>query len=144
MILSVTVPFYYAILGFYVGLVVVLSIEGVIIDFKRKRLKSYFHLLFFKVGFWKSTEDFKKVILTLEVSNTTYASRAAQTYLRTRSYNLFLVDSNNDKLLLAEYTDYDKALKLAEIIAKRLNIPFENHFEEMMEGLAERRASMGR
>ncbi|MFY0675377.1 MAG: hypothetical protein JXQ87_18420 [Bacteroidia bacterium] len=129
-----------AIPTFYLGLVALLSIEGVVIDLQNQKLQSYFSFLFFRVGSWKSLDIYKKLVLTVYSESSTYTLRATQTTTRTKSFDVCLVDSMGKLQIVDEYGNYYEALEFAEELAEQLNLPFEDQFAEMQESIAERRA----
>lgn len=130
-----------AIPGFYIGLVTLLSIEGVVIDLENRKLQSYFSFIFFKLGDWKSLDYYDKLILTIYSQQSTYALRATTQTVKTKSFDVCLTNSGGMSLIVAEYGNYYEALEFAEELAEKLNLPFEDQFAEMQDSIAERRAS---
>ncbi|MGB0428876.1 MAG: hypothetical protein ACPGLV_00275 [Bacteroidia bacterium] len=131
-----------AIPGFYFGLVMLLSIEGVVIDLKHKKIKPYFNFLLFKLGRWQDLTIYKQIILTIYSQQNTYAVRATQQTVKTKSFDIYLVDNVGNKLLIDEYTDYHEGLEFAEELTQKLKLPFDNQYEQMVENLQDRRRNM--
>lgn len=125
---------------FYLGLVALLSIEGVVIDLENRKLQSYFSFLFFKVGNWKSLDQYKKLVLTIYSQSSTYALRAGYQTVKTKSYDVCLVNSIGKLQIVDEFGNYYESLEFAKELAEQLNLPFQDQFAEMQESIAERRA----
>lgn len=133
--------FLLAIPGFYLGLVRMLAIEGVVIDLKKGKVQSYFSFLFFKVGPWHNISNYNKLVLTVYSSSSAYSLvGVANQTIKTKSYDTCLVDSVGKMLIIDENSNYYEALEYAEELAEKLELPFEDQFATMKESIAERRA----
>jgi hypothetical protein len=101
----------------------ILNIHGFEIDAAENKIRDYRKFLWFRIGDWKNMSDFKHVYLTrgkVVVPASEYSRQQSDTY-----YYFFvkLVDEKNKKeLVLSEFRDYKKALKLMKNIAGLLRI----------------------
>lgn len=108
-----------------IGLILLFSGEGNILDCKNKKLILYRNFIFIKYRY-KTVEisDFRQVDLVLfsENQNFNMASRVPQTTtVRSRVYELRLKNLS-ENLLIAESTDYEKAKEMLKEIAEGLKI----------------------
>lgn len=127
------------------GMIVFLSVRGVLIDAEKKRVKPYFDIFIAKIGSWESLDDYDKIILKYLSQAQTMNSRASTTTYRTKSFDIYLVGATREKdLLLKEIFDYEEAKVFLLSYSEKLNKPGVNQYEQMKEQLAHRRKELRR
>ena len=112
---------YYGFILFVIGLLIVLSKKGLMIDTKNKRIIHYFKILFYTSGTWEDFSDISYIALVkvnlsqqMNVVSVTGSSSEVQVKMN-------FVKSN--KKLVSVYTDIKKNIfPLAEKIAKGFNV----------------------
>ena len=107
------------------GLALGLSFSGVLIDTKNKKIKIYTWILFFKVGFWDTIDDYQD-ILVLRKKRTfrmgRHGDHGADVSTSQVDFEIFLARKNHiDKVLIARKSNYEKAANIAREIADQLN-----------------------
>lgn len=114
-----------------VGIFVLLSVKGVVIDTKNKLYKKYLNLLFIKIGSWKSLQEISHVVLKVNSSNSVYSHRGGSTTIRTDSMSVALVGEHKLFIELKEFTNYNNAKIYLYEIAEQLNLPWFDMKEEI-------------
>ena len=104
-----------------VSIFVFLSIRGSIIDFKQKRFKPYWNIVFIKIGKWETLDKFSRVELLLNSQSQTMNYRSVSNTIQVRSYYISLTNDKKERLELKEFTDYKKAKKMLNDLGKKLN-----------------------
>ena len=124
-------------LGFpliYFGFLIMLSFKVLIIDLINMKVKHYYSFFPFKIGKWHSITSFESVELRLrhEVASgqTAYGAFYEKYSIRTRHFEIYLNNSNNDKLELIDFSEYSIARKVLCEIAVKLNLNAKDLFEE--------------
>lgn len=119
-------------LGFTVlliGIVIVFTRKGTIVDFNQRQIKHYIGIFFIKIGNWKTIEDYFFISL-LRISRTSYGySRTmVQSSERKKIYRICLLNKNHrNQLLIADFKDENNALIEAQQIANNLKLEFVNY-----------------
>ncbi len=115
----------------YTGIWIFLSLKGVRIDSKRQRIKSYHYIFPIKVGIWKDLSTFK--MLKLGVTNTSQVmnSRGTTTTVRTKSFDVSLMDKDDSTLELKEFDNYECAKMFLQEISESLKIPVSDYYKQM-------------
>ncbi len=124
------------------GLILIFSGEGNILDFQNKKLILYHSFLSFKY-LYRTVDitDFKQVDLVLFSENQTYRSANRvpnSTTIRTRVYELRL-KNDSENHLVSETTDYEKAKLMLNEISEGLNIEGINQYQAWRERMVSRR-----
>lgn len=114
----------------YLGLAILLSVKGVIIDVENRKLKSYFDFFIFKTGNWENIATYNKVTLELTNKSQQMNSRGSSTNVKTKTYDIFLTDSTWRKIELKDFTDYAEAKELLNTMATALKITSVDHYAE--------------
>lgn len=122
------------------GSILFLDIRGVIVDFNQKMIYYYFSLILFRIHFKKvDIEGFENVDLILFSENQTMAVIPHSTTVRTKVYEIRLTNSEKKEVLIAETTDYQKAISLMNEIADRLNLKARNRYADWLKEVKNRR-----
>lgn len=99
---------------FTIGLIVFLSIKGIIIN--ENSLKIYFSFLGLKIGNWVPIDQYNKIYLSNAKGNTSMNSRGRSSSILTNSFIITLKGKNMENIELYEDVHYkDCRLKLLEI-----------------------------
>lgn len=106
-----------------------LSIRGSLIDFENKKIKSYWNIVFIKIGNWQNLEKFTRVELLLNSQSQQMNYRSVSTNVSVRSYYISLTNQNKDRIELKEFTDYAKAQEFLISVGKKLGIETVNRKE---------------
>ena len=105
----------------------VLDIHGIELDTSERKIRDYKAFLWFKIGEWSNINDFKSIYLTqknVTIRTSAYSGGTADTY---HYYHIKLVDELNKKeILLAEYKNYYKALKISRNVADATGLEFKD------------------
>lgn len=132
----------YAIPIGYLGLVLLLSVEGVIIDPKTKKMNRYFSFLLFKSSDWVYIGQYQKLVLRLHREAHEVNMRSITNNIRTKTFEIHLSNEKGDDLYVTEYTDYESAHETVNQLSEALELPIEDQYQVMLDQLAERRRSM--
>jgi hypothetical protein len=100
----------------FISVYYILDIHGLQLDKNKRRIRDYRFFMWQKTGKWENIEDFKSIYITKNyLSLPTMIRGKSETY---HYYHVKLVDKINKKeFLLAEYTNYYKALKISQNIS---------------------------
>jgi hypothetical protein len=115
------VPMFWAFLPFFLlGLPLMLSMKGLLVDAGQKRIKNYSSVLFMKVGSWQSYEEYTQLILA--IANTKIKGiqswRSHPGSSGVVVYEVYLKKSNSEKIIVDEFTNYKEARKLLASLKK--------------------------
>jgi hypothetical protein len=101
----------------------VIDIRGIELDMTGLKILDYRKFLWFKIGKWNDFKNYNSVFLTrgkLVIRTSIYSEHPTDSY-----YYFFvkLVDEQNKKeIILAEFTDYQKAHQLLKNVSESLGI----------------------
>ncbi|MDQ3112311.1 MAG: hypothetical protein M3R17_20695, partial [Bacteroidota bacterium] len=121
-----------------VGLMLFLSIRGVLIDVEQNRIKPYV-IFFARIGSWQPLTYYNKIVLSYVNESRTMNARAGTVTMSTKGFDIFLKADDKSKLRIKELTDYSEAKAFLTKYAKKLNIMEVNSYEQMKEQLQKRR-----
>jgi hypothetical protein len=109
-----------------VGVSLFISIKGVIIDIRKRKVKSYYLFLFFKIGIWKDLINYNTIVLQrfTDISTISYRSHSSTTSIRI--FELYLIGKNSTKILLTEFKKYKEANENLIQCGKLLDLPILN------------------
>lgn len=93
--------------------------SGVQIDVEGRRARVYKAIGSLRFGTWVGMERYKSVSLRFTNESQVLTSRASQTNVRVRTFDLHLTTSSGEPILFHDFTDYTKARKCAETMAKQ-------------------------
>ncbi len=105
------------------GIFTLLSVKGVQIDPKNRKIKSYFNFLFIKVGNWTLLDEYTHVVLGPNSNSKALGGRYITTTVRTNSYSVSLLAKNNTKLELREFLEHNLAEQYLYQIAEQIGLP---------------------
>lgn len=142
---SFLVPQILLCLAMVLGIILFLSIKGVVIDFENKMARWYLHFLIVKL-FYKKTRlsDYKAVELQLFSQSQRMNMKSITTNVRTRVYELYLIANGKPPILIADSTDLAKAESIMESIAKGLDIESRNKYRQLRQRARSRRSKSRR
>ena len=111
-----------------IGFIIFLAIEGVIIDYDKKRIKPYLDLLLFKTGFWKDLDNYNKIIL--DYLNESQSIKIDNKEIsHSKSFDIYLVSNSGRKIILKEFIYYENAKNFLDKYAEKLNKEKLNTYE---------------
>ena len=122
-----------------VGLVLFMSIRGVLIDFDKMIVKPYFDIIIFKIGEWESVEQYDKIVLRYTNESQTLNSRGNSTNYITKSFDIFLTSNNKNELQIKEFINYMDAKTFLIEYSKRLKLTSLDLYEQMKQEIEERK-----
>ena len=140
---TVSVNFFLAIPLYYFGFLALISIQGFIIDINKKKLMKYYNFYPLKIGRWESIEGYDRMVLVLSHDATVvdidgrYGNKT-QTE-RTRSFDIYLRNRNEEKIPLIEFPEYKFAREFLVKYGQQMNIEMIDLFEESILISRERR-----
>lgn len=110
----------------FLGILVVFTRKGTIVDFKNQRIKHYIAILFLKFGKWKTLHEYSYVLLLrLNQKSYGYSHTGVQFTERKKVYRICLLNKNHRKRLnITDFKDKNKALSEAQGIAQNLKFEF--------------------
>ena len=120
----------------FLGFMMILSIKGTLIDLENKRVKSYIHCLFFKLGTWKSINEIERIVLEYVNQAKTLGSRGAQTTLQTEILVVLFRYSSGKKIAIKEFLNYEKAKEFLDTYSELLQIEKRDRYEYMLSEIA--------
>lgn len=113
----------------FLGITLILNIQGVLVDYPNKKYKEYRHFLFFKIGSWKEIPSLDELVLTKFLDKNRYrVGYFLTTDVQTKTYDLYLT-GGEVALLLKEFTDYQEAWKYLENHGKLLGLPTKDEIQ---------------
>ena len=112
------------ILLLFIGLIIVFTRKGMILDFKKRKIKRYFGVFFFKIGIWKTISDYSSItVLHVNEQSYGYSRTGVQFGERLKTYRICLLNENHrNRLTITDYKEESIALSEARIIAEKLNL----------------------
>lgn len=114
-----------------VGIIGLLSIRSLAIDFEKAIATRYFDLLVFKVPFQVldlSSFDLVELRLYRDIEKMQFKS--IETTVRTKVYELHLRETGGSGIIITESSNYTHARELLKAISDGLGIPGRNSYEE--------------
>lgn len=119
---------------FYLGILLILTIRGFTIDKNEKMIKKYIYFFPFKIGSWKSIEKFNKIVLALthdtNVARTGIGAWSQRYAIRTRHFEVYLSNENDETFELIDYPEYKRARFFLKETGKLLDLEINDLFEE--------------
>lgn len=106
-----------------IGLLIISSYSGTLIDFTQKRLKEYLSIGGYKFGKWMTLPDILKikVISTSYISSNTPNGISPTLSGKVTDFKTLIYSNSSKALLSFEYSNKDKAVKHAKRLAADLN-----------------------
>jgi hypothetical protein len=105
-----------------IGIILFLSIRGVIIDYGSMLVKAYLDLLFWKTGKWKPLAKYDRIVLKPFNESQTMNMASISDTFTTRMFDICLRGNNSGDFLLKEFTNYQDARSFLETYALKLKI----------------------
>lgn len=105
-----------------IGLVLFLSIRGVMIDYKSMRVKVFLDILIFKIGNWHNLSEFNTMELKLFTESQTMNMVSISNTYTTTIYEVCLQGENSCDLILKEFTDYTIAKTFLQKYSAKLKL----------------------
>lgn len=109
-----------------IGVIIVFTRKGAIIDFRERKIKYYIGLFFIRIGNWKTIESYSFIsILHLNQQSSGYSRTGIKFTEKTKVYRIYLLNnSHREKLKINDFKDLEIATLEANKIAKKLNFEF--------------------
>ncbi len=115
-----------------IGLTIAPVFKGVHLDTQKNTATKYVSVFLFK---WKEVQypldHFKKLQLTIYKDAQIMRMKSQQSLISTKSYDIYLLSENQDKLIIAEFTDYKKAVEFLNKSSSTLGLPAEDLYEKL-------------
>lgn len=127
---------------FYFGFLFLISIQSIVIDPQNKMIKKYYNIYPFKIGSWKSIQQFDRMVLELAYitnSRRTYNDYGVRQFGRTKSFDVYFSNLKNEKMPLVEFDHYVYAKRFLDEYAGKLNLIKVDTFEEALRRSSNRR-----
>jgi len=111
------------------GLVIISSYDGTLIDFTNKRSKDYFSICGFKYGEWTSLPDIQNVtVVSMSYMRKNTPNGISPTIsAKVTDYRTLLYSKEADPAFSFVYSDREKAVRHAKGLASSLNAKFTHH-----------------
>lgn len=104
--------------------------SGMEIDPAGKRIRIYKALGKFRSGSWLSIGQYDTLSIRYTNESQTMGGRGPELTVRVRTYDLYLIGSNGASQLFHEFTDYAKARKCAEAMARLWSMRLTDEIQE--------------
>ncbi|MEI6577145.1 MAG: hypothetical protein WCO63_13290 [Bacteroidota bacterium] len=130
------------ILFLLVGLIVFISIKGVLIDIENRKIKKYFDVFLVKFGKWQPLDHFTTVTLNYSSISQAMHSRGNSSDILNRLYTITLTNDKHQELKIKEFVAYEDAVVFLDEFAKKNNMETKNTFEILKEQIQERKQSL--
>ena len=121
------------------GVILLLSIQGAIIDIDNFRVKPYFNFIVVKSGNWVSLENYSKIVLSLFRENQVMRSRATTANVKTKTYDVYFIGAKNKRLNIKGFSNHEEGKRAMNQISEALNMPAEDRYQKMLDDLAKLR-----
>ncbi len=107
-----------------IGIVIVFTKKGTLIDFKERKIKKYVGLFFVKIGKWKTFEEYSTLcLLHLNQKGYGYSITGVAFSELKKNYRVCLLnETHRRRLELIDFTNQAEAILEAKKIAKGLNM----------------------
>ena len=105
------------------GMILFLSLKGVQIDHRTKKVRLFESYLVFRTGSWKPINQFSSIILHYNNQSQTLSHKSIQNSVRTKSFSVSLMDDQKNKFELKELYSYGTAKKFLDEYSQSLNLP---------------------
>jgi hypothetical protein len=112
-----------------IGLIIVFTRKGTIVDFNQRRIKYYIGLFFIKIGNWKTIEDYTFIsLLKINQKSYGYSRTGVQFSERKKIYRICLLNkTHRNRLKITDFKDENNAYLEAQRIAENLRLEFVNY-----------------
>jgi hypothetical protein len=108
-----------------------LNIQGATIDMKRNRAFSFQHFLIFKYKqILVPYDKFEKIVLVPFRDNETMRMYSIESTVKTRTFDIYLITPENEKILIKEFTEYKKGAVFLENYSQLFNLAKEDRLDE--------------
>ena len=109
-----------------IGIVIVFTRKGTIVDFNERKIKHYVGIFFIKLGKWKTIEDYTFIsLLRIKRTSYGYSRTMVQSSERKIIHRICLLNKNHrSQLLITDFKDENNGFLEAEQIAKNLKLEF--------------------
>jgi hypothetical protein len=125
--------FIFSIIASLIGLVLFLSIRGVMIDYKSMRVKAFLDILIFKIGNWRNLSEFDTIELKLFTESQTMNMVSISNTYTTTIFEICLQGKNSCDLILKEFTDYSVAKVFLQKYSIKLKLKSIDLFAPILE-----------
>lgn len=123
----------------FVGLLMFLSICGVLINYDKNKIKPYFDILIIKIGDWESLDQYDKILLKFTSETTILTGRFNSTDISTKSFDIVLTSTFKEELYIKEFFEYKDAKAFLIEYSKKWNKSSQDTYEIISQQIQERR-----
>ena len=116
-----------------IGMLLFLSIRGVIIDNKSMRIKAFLDILIFKIGTWRNLSEFDTIELKLFNESQTMNMVSISNTYTTSIFEVCVRGKNSCDLILKEFTDYSIAKTFLQKYSAKLKLNSIDSFALILE-----------
>tara|TARA_R110001583_G_scaffold53673_1_gene165162 strand:+ start:40 stop:522 length:483 start_codon:yes stop_codon:yes gene_type:complete len=112
-----------------IGLIIVFTRKGTIVDFNQRKIKYYVGLFFIKIGNWKTIEEYTFIsLLKINQKSYGYSRTGVQFSEKKKIYRICLLNkTHRSRLKITDYKDENNAYLEAQRIAENLKLEFVNY-----------------
>ncbi len=124
------------------GLVIFVSLRGVLIDHDKKMIKTYLDQFIVKTGRWTSLDKYDSIKLKYKNESQRMNSRGSSQVYHSRYFDIFLASGVNNELYLKGFINYEDAKAFLLEYSKKLNKPSTDIYEQIKQQIEERKLSV--
>ena len=111
------------------GIILFLTYRGILIDHHNGSIMTYENYIFFKAGTWQSLNGFDRITLSISNESQRLNSRGSSKTYRSKTFQIYLSNGNDHKLLLYEFSDLAAARKFLKMYGEKLNKPVYDYIQ---------------
>jgi len=126
------------------GIVLFLSIRGVLIDIDNRIIKPYIDIVIAKPGSWESLDKYDNIELKYKNESQTMNSRGNSTNYVTKSFDIVLTSNTEKDLIIKEFANYDAARSFLIVLSKELDMESIDTYEIIKSRIQERKQQVRR
>ena len=128
----------------FFGLMLLISIKGILIDLENKRVKPYIHCLFFKLGKWKLTDDVERMVLeyTKEGGRIKYGNMPGLGSIHAEYFSISLRYFSGEKIFIKEFSKYEKAKEFLDTYSELMQVDKVDRYEFMLNEITKLRETL--
>ncbi|MDN3724890.1 hypothetical protein QRD02_10885 [Aequorivita sp. SDUM287046] len=112
-----------------IGIVIVFTRKGTIVDFNERKIKNYVGIFFVKIGNWQTIEDYTFIsLLSINRTSYGYSRTGVQFSERKKIHRISLLNkTQRSQLLITDFKDKNNAILEAQLLAEKLKVEFVNY-----------------
>ena len=104
------------------GIILFVSVRGVLIDYKSMRIKPFLDIFIWKIGNWYSISKFDNLALKLFSESQTMNMLSISNTFTTRTFDVCLQGKSSNDILLKDFVEYNEAKSFLETYTIKLKL----------------------